>query len=224
MTSPLNITLLPSPTFHPHLLITPPKPPHSSCDLQLSLLFPDEIFVDPSELSDLWGYPSSSSPSPPQSTNSVGWSLNPQVVDIERPTIFSLPILPTHQNHVDINPSIPLTMLGLELRISGARKQLLDIPLHARYLEPSEEGKKVVQLFTDPKHVSVEWICPKESNILEHLEIHLDPIFVVLPTGRPQDRVAITLITTLVIWLSWTWLVYKIIMTRRRLVSKVKVN
>jgi hypothetical protein len=116
-------------SLHPHLVVSA-RPPSDDCVLHLELVIPDALFPDPDELADLWG-----------SSREVEWSIQPKVVDIERP----------------VRSSAPPVVLSLTAR---TQERVLDIPLHARYLPPTPEGGHDVVVFgRGGGHVRRAWSC-----------------------------------------------------------------
>lgn len=113
-----NLTLIPSPALHPHLLVTPPQA-RVGCKYHLSLPFPDAIFVDRDEIKDLW-----------DKGGDVAWTLSPAKIDIERP----------------VRDDQEQEAVTLYLEIAEAASSL-DIPLHTRYLRPNPVGREAIQLF-----------------------------------------------------------------------------
>lgn len=136
--APPELTLALTPSLHPHLVIGSDAPdPHGDCRLYLALSLPDALFPDPDELADAWG--------PPDSAGAgVRWSLAPRAVDIERPADASAP-----RARLDVSvPSPP---------VSG--QAVADIPLHARYLPPTEDGGWDVAVFGADNPVRAAWAC-----------------------------------------------------------------
>lgn len=183
-TEPFNLTLaiLPSPAFHPHLrlhVLVPSWPssetsisasgsssgvsstinPSQSqrCTLHLLLSFPDALFLDPSELPDVFA---ASSAGAGAGASNVKWALSPDVIDIERavhahpPSAFresdlSLTIDRTSQEETGAEKGASVSELVTEVE--------LDLPLHARYLQPNQPGYEEVQVLRD---IQGGWVCP----------------------------------------------------------------
>lgn len=131
----IDIQLVPSPAFHPHLLITQPES-RAGCSYHVSLTLPDAIFLDRDELIDLWGQSG-------QEDARVGWLLTPNTIDIERPV------------RNGITPSV--------LQVTLNTTTPLDIPLHGRYLRPNEGGRQEVTILRQ-EAIRGGWSCgPGES-------------------------------------------------------------
>nr|XP_031860391.1 uncharacterized protein CI109_004281 [Kwoniella shandongensis]KAA5527463.1 hypothetical protein CI109_004281 [Kwoniella shandongensis] len=230
--SPVNITLsLPNPpslhptirfTLYPHLESSITERECVKPEIWITITLPDEIFVDPDELSGKWGVsgPSTSigsrayvevkdddddedeskgsankvqvqsfggghrsgRPREQGRMNSevVWWNVDPSKVDVERPSRG----LWTSE---DPDPSPPLHTLNMVLRLSPSslwstdmesmqqphdiRDSVeggqisewttdIDVPLHARYLAPSEEGKReIVFPISRRGDIKAGWIC-----------------------------------------------------------------
>jgi hypothetical protein len=138
MTRSLDLTLAQGPAFHPHLLIALPESeprPSPASTYHVSFNLPDAIFVDRDEIIDLWGQEDSSAGT---SRRRIEWNLSPKKIDIERPV----------RNTTEVST--------LRLAFSGV--DVLDVPLHARYLEPNDHGFEVVSLFGD-EGVKTGWDC-----------------------------------------------------------------
>ena len=118
----VNATLLPSPAFHPHLLLSF-QTPDPTCGVHLALMLPDWLFVDPDELADIWGPAEPITPA--SDVLSSSWSIYPAKVDIERP------YRPSSAQHV-------LELIG---------RHDVNIPLHARYLPPSAQPQTTLKIF-----------------------------------------------------------------------------
>lgn len=131
-----DLQLALTPSLHPHLVINADAPP-GDCRLYLALTLPDALFPDPDELTDLWG---------PSDSNSAGvrWSLSPRRIDIERPVDSSL-------KNVRLDVSVPSPPV--------AGQAVADIPLHARYLPPSENDGWDVSVFDVENPVRAAWAC-----------------------------------------------------------------
>lgn len=141
-----DLQLALTPSLHPHLVINADAPP-GNCRLYLALTLPDALFPDPDELTDLWG---------PADSNSAGvrWSLSPRRIDIERPVDSSL-------KSVRLDVSVPSPPV--------AGQAVADIPLHARYLPPSEEDGWDVSVFDLENPVRAAWACNGQCKLLQVL-------------------------------------------------------
>jgi hypothetical protein len=142
-------------TFHPHLLIplnlTSPDLTQL-CNLHLHLSLPDALFIDRDELTGTWT----------SGTVVDTWWMSPEVVDIERPEMR------------DGEGST------LDLRMKGGSGSLVevDVPLHARYLEPSEVGHRIVSLFGDHGQGQLQggWVCDTHTKgESDPLDLRLSP-------------------------------------------------
>lgn len=200
----INLTLAQAPAFHPHLLITLPKlqsRPSPASTYHVSLTLPDAIFVDRDEIIDLWGQSSSAG----RSRRKIEWDLSPKNIDIERPV----------RNTTEVT--------SLRLAFSGI--DVLDVPLHARYLEPNDHGAESITLFQDGA-VEAGWDCAglhgkanhacsrntadaSDTSCLSAIA-HAAPLKITLPSGRTSDRAIVELATPIVIWLGWLYLFVKV--------------
>ncbi|WWC95136.1 hypothetical protein V866_001990 [Kwoniella sp. B9012] len=219
---PLNLTLsTSSPSFHPTVTLHLPTPSSfsipSSCNLraQLSLVLPDEVFLDPDELEDKFAGSAISS-----YTLSSTKGKGRVKVDIERP---SFNFMHTDEDKgsviIDLTLSPPqayATIAQGRGMTPGELKEVnVEIPLHGRYLTPTEEGERAM-LF--PKEIRGEWTCDINSSTTTHLPlIPHTPINITLPTGKHSHQPYVEIITPIVIWLGWGWLVYKIFNLRSRI-------
>ncbi|WVQ66726.1 uncharacterized protein L199_004915 [Kwoniella botswanensis] len=219
---PLNLTLFTSsPSFHPtitlHLQPPSSSPIPSSCNLraQLSLKLPDEVFLDPDELEDKFAGSAISSYTL-RSTKGKGRVK----VDIERPS-FDL----IHEDEdkgsviIDLTISPPQSYVTIEqgrgITPGELREVILEIPLHGRYLAPTEEGERIIMF---PEEIRGEWMCNIDPLTTTHLPlIPHTPINITLPTGKHSHQPYVEIITPMVIWLGWGWLVYKIFNLRSRI-------
>ncbi|KAK8853428.1 hypothetical protein IAR55_004134 [Kwoniella newhampshirensis] len=280
---PLNLTLsLPNPpSLHPVLQLTvhQPLPTHEECAQRLPLVYltlrlPDQVFVDPDELSGRWGdleramqdrlkryrgglgsmdergygqrrgQEDYSDDEGKEVGKILWWDVDPPKVDVERPSFVSDPDLDEEEGHVQV----PLHTLSLILRPSidrsidrtlcseGTKAMLtgvenawswgVDVPLHARYLAPSEDGTRsvVIPAVSASRGGSIHsaWICG-DPDILASPDIwqtladtHPDPVTIPLPTGRHSHQLFVERITPSVIWLGCFYLIYKILRVRNR--------
>lgn len=189
-----------SPALHPHLIIEPPSP-KVGCRYHLSLQLPDAIFTDRDEIKDQW------------SSENVSWSLSPDKIDIERP----------------IRNDTELVQLNLDL---DPRVTSLDIPLHTRYLRPNAQGREEVIVFGQGA-VQDGWACGGEfcfipierapdshctgiSPTMSPVPLPLE-VSLCLPTGNTTHQPLVLLVTPVVIWLGWTYLIRKIKNLHRRI-------
>lgn len=207
-------------TLHPPLRFTvdttspayPSEASSSECKLHLDLSLPDALFIDRDELRD--------------HLHGLEWKLEPDVVDIERPVRFDLPL-----SRLRLSPSDEIW----EEAGVGALEMQVKIPLHARYLEPSESGRRLVWLFSggDTGELRGGWVCGHTSVQCESASYAYQasadisatelplvptlPLFVDLPTGRASHQNRIELGTTITVWLCFAYLTYKIWRTYQRL-------
>jgi hypothetical protein len=148
------------PSFHPPLIInynaTSSHPrtdilgsaahtSSQSCRLHLEVTLPDEVFVDRDELAD--------------GLHSIPWRLSPNTIDIERPSL----------NEGLSTQDVPMSRLRLDL---GSRPEgRVKIPMHARYVEPSESGLREVWLMAGGESGDVfgAWLCEDTSSALGQL-------------------------------------------------------
>ena len=200
----INLTLAQAPAFHPHLLITLPKlqsRPSPASTYHVSFTLPDAIFVDRDEIIDLWGQSSSAG----SSRRKIEWDLLPKNIDIERPV----------RNTTEVT----------SLRLAFSGMNVLDIPLHARYLEPNDHGAESIALFQDgaaqagwdcaglhgkPNHACSRDTADSSDTSCLSAIAHAAPLKIMLPTGRTSDRAIVELATPIVIWLGWIYLFVKV--------------
>ncbi|WVQ75656.1 hypothetical protein IAR50_005285 [Cryptococcus sp. DSM 104548] len=204
-----------NPSFHPVLSIAYSLPlPSQNCTsaASFSLTLPDALFVDPDELSGKWPMVSGHN----ESRANWDWALDPPVsVDIERPSFGGSVGL--HTLHVRLNPST-----------EGKEQEALDVPLHARYLAPNEQG--VTSLMfpgEDGSELRAGWVCAESLPDIESIEtvdlpiVHPVPASLTLPTGKHAHQELVELATPVVIWLGWAWIMWKLWGLSRRS-TKVK--
>ncbi|WVO17111.1 hypothetical protein L204_104801 [Cryptococcus depauperatus] len=212
---PLNLTLSFSrPSFHPILRIELPKSPSESttsgllCQplILLSITLPDGLFVDPDELEGRWPVnlgadiesPDSSSPTV------VKWFVNPSVVDIERPLL---------------GDSASRHTLSLAVKPPARRPKnsaRLCLPLHVRYLPPSDGGwRTIVFPGDDGSEIRSSWQCidsltrwPPDFHDLPRIFPQLTTI--TLPTGKYLHQDLVEVVTPMFIWVGWAWIVWRI--------------
>ncbi|KAE8541604.1 hypothetical protein D1P53_001773 [Cryptococcus gattii VGV] len=238
---PLNIRLsLSQPSFHPVLHLTFNAPSFSvlddasnsvtekikSCEpvAHLEIALPDALFVDPDELNGKWPLSSSSEPTMHQASGSnwevFDWKLGPPSVDIERPS-FGSPEL-RHTLYLSMRPQAFFEESDIQSEVE------MKIPLHARYLTPSDEGKRTL-LFPgdDGSEIRSGWTCASEMTQGHHVPtVHHSPLSLTLPTGQHAHQPVIEILTCLVIWVGWAWIVLKLWKSKRRVPareSKAKV-
>ncbi|WWC64836.1 uncharacterized protein I303_107450 [Kwoniella dejecticola CBS 10117] len=227
---PLRLDLsLSSPSLHPTITVHLHPPSTSQlptpCDLQarLSLILPDELFLDPDELSDKSAGSAVSSyhlSSGLSRADIEGKGKGKIKVDIERPARYDIDIL--DQTILDLDIANISTSAGS----SEVDSLFVDIPLHARYLYPTEDGRRIIR-FPDPKEdgrggggvLRGEWYCDEEASPIPiPLPIlHPTPVEIIIPTGKHSHQPLVELVTPLVIWCGWAWLVYKIFKLRSRI-------
>lgn len=173
---PLNIRLsFSQPSFHPVLHLTFNAPSFSvlddasnsvtekikSCEpvAHLEIALPDALFVDPDELNGKWPLSYSSEPTMHQASGGnwevSDWKLDPPSVDIERPS-FGSPAL-RHTLYLSMRPQAFFEESDIKSEVE------MEIPLHARYLAPSDEGKRTL-LFPgdDGSEIRSGWTCASE--------------------------------------------------------------
>jgi len=192
---------IPSASLHPHLQLkidTPPGP--EQCDLRLSLSLPDSLFIDPFELP---GAISSSS-------KIAGWSITPDVIDIERPV--------ASQRKGKWKAVEAEGEQTLSLELTHAFDSLnLDLPLHARYLAPSEAGEETVTLFGADGQgcLQVSWSCPGSEHAPAPC-LAIPAVNLQLPTGIASHLPYVEFGTAAAMWLGFGWISYKVWQLRRR--------
>jgi hypothetical protein len=195
------------PTLHIHLNLTdyPIK-----CQPVLSFTFPDMIFPDPDELRDRL--------LPSYGINE--WYLSVDEVDVERPERSKA------------------TSNTLTIIMDPGGNRDLELPLHARYPKPHESGRKDLELFDEGEggRIGGGWICDHlgtgEPLVISSAQpltdppildtIHHAPIHFQLPAGRPSHQPLVESITTFSIWISFSWLVYKMIRLSQRNMPKAQ--
>lgn len=185
---PLNITLsFSQPSFHPVLHLTFNVP--SISDLQdvsnsavekkklcepvahLEITLPDPLFVDPDELSGKWPLHSSSEPAMHQASGDnwkiSGWGLNPPSVDIERPSLGNAAL--HHTLYLSVRPQTFFE----ESDVKGEVE--VEVPLHARYLAPRDEGRRTVSFpGEDESEIRSGWTC---ASVLTQSKFNLTPSY-----------------------------------------------
>ncbi|OCF61545.1 hypothetical protein L486_01197 [Kwoniella mangroviensis CBS 10435] len=217
---PLNLTLsTSSPSFHPTITLHLQHPSSSSipssCNLraELSLKLPDEVLLDPDELEDKFAGSAISSYTL-RSTEGKGRVK----VDIERPS-FELDHEDKDSVIIDLEISTPQAyatiVQGRDMTPGELKEVNVEIPLHGRYLAPTEEGERAM-LF--PKEMRGEWKCKIDPLTTAHLPlISHTSIYITLPTGKHSHQPYVEIITPIAIWYGWGWLVYKIFNLRSRI-------
>lgn len=136
-------------SFHPSLRFTlnstSPSPSSyassSSCILHLELSFPDALFIDRDELRD--------------SLHRIEWTLDPDVIDIERPVRSDVPL-----SRLRISPSVS-SCASDEIICDASVEMQVKIPMHGRYLEPDNSGHRLVWLFAGEESGELRggWVC-----------------------------------------------------------------
>ncbi|WWC72245.1 uncharacterized protein I206_106207 [Kwoniella pini CBS 10737] len=201
--SSLNVDLsISTPSLHPTITLHLKTPSTSilpdPCNLQakLSIRLPDEIFLDPDELSDKFAGSAVTSYSLFNSKTQ-----GKVKVDIERPAISNI------TEH---------TILNLNIKVSEKKFENLriEIPLHVRYLNPTEDGKTIIKFPSTEGKIKGRWYCTEISDSLPFIDP--TPVNIIIPTGQHSHQPFVELITPLVIWAGWGWLIYKIIRLRNR--------
>ncbi|KIR27784.1 hypothetical protein I307_04686 [Cryptococcus deuterogattii 99/473] len=132
-----------------------------SCEpvAHLEITLPDALFVDPDELNGKWPLSYSSEPTMHQASGGnwevSDWKLDPPSVDIERPS-FGSPAL-RHTLYLSMRPQAFFEESDIKSEVE------MEIPLHARYLAPSDEGKRTL-LFPgdDGSEIRSGWTCASE--------------------------------------------------------------
>ncbi|WVW86409.1 hypothetical protein I302_108455 [Kwoniella bestiolae CBS 10118] len=221
---PLDLTLSQSsPSFHPTvtLHLNPPSssliPPTCNLKAHVSIILPDELFLDPDELADKFAGSAISSYTLSQ-TGEQGKGKGRVKVDIERP---SFNYIQDEEGWIvlDILVDVPNQRPIGRIEEVGVQKEVkVEIPLHGRYLVPFEHGERAV-LF--PREIRGGWIC--NTNTLSESQlpvIRSSPVQITLPTGRHSHQPFVEVVTPLVIWLGWGWLVYKIFRLRSRVAQR----
>ncbi|WRT69996.1 uncharacterized protein IL334_006989 [Kwoniella shivajii] len=211
--SDLNLTLsLSAPSFHPilSLHVQPPSSLPLTCSLQarLSLKMPDEIFVDPDEIGDKFA---GSAVTSWQITNAgtADKGKGKVKIDIERPT------RKTSSEGLSV-----LELILVPRKASAWNEELdeilvLDVPLHGRYLAPSEKGETSILFPESDGEIRGQWTCDSNTqSVLPNLNPL--PVEITLPTGKHSHQHLVELITPLCIWSGWAWLVYKMLRLRGR--------
>ncbi|KAL7424610.1 hypothetical protein Q5752_000294 [Cryptotrichosporon argae] len=186
--SDLALSFALTPSLHPRLLIGLPATP-ATCAIHLSLLLPDELFVDPSELAHIWGPPSS--PSSLLPTSGPAWALTPAVIDVERPYAASSP----------------------RARLDVIAAADADVPLHARYLPPAALAAHNLTVF--PRGSVRAGLACGRSVHAELRPVRAD-LALVLPAARDDIQAPVDAVTAGVVWAGWAWLVYKLLRVRQR--------
>ncbi|WVF67297.1 hypothetical protein IAT40_002048 [Kwoniella sp. CBS 6097] len=122
----------------------------------------------------------------------------------------------------------------------------IEIPLHGRYIPPNESGNGVIRIPSDSDGkeggIRAGWECVEDinhstraspstttgdsnttdsyllslSSSLPKASMVSSPVEIHLPTGKMSHQPLVESVTTLVIWLGWAWLVYKIIRLRSK--------
>ena len=110
----------------------------ASCTTHMHIQLPDALFIDRDELLDLWS----------TSSRITEWELRPEIIDIERP--------------VRLVDGVSLCL------VVGDEVDELDIPLHARYLVPSELGYTTVQIL-EYGDFRAGLVCAKQSSSSKHI-------------------------------------------------------
>ncbi|WVQ83641.1 hypothetical protein IAT38_005783 [Cryptococcus sp. DSM 104549] len=225
---PLNLSLTFSqPSFHPTLQLTlhPASPPlplspasgsssGSACTpaAHLALTLPDGLFVDPDELGGKWtvgkGGPLSGEAS------LVRWGIDPPRVDVERPA-YGVPPGPEERH--------TLSMVVRPPRSGDTTGDVLvEVPLHTRYLAPSEEGWRTVMFpGEDGSEIRAGWVCEEDVIRLGAPAgslplVHPPHVSITLPTGLYSHQTLVEIGTPLVIWLGWGWIAWKVLKLYRR--------
>jgi hypothetical protein len=186
---PLNITILPpARSLHPALRIPlPSSPPSEGCRAHIDLTLPDALFPDRNELLDKWSLPG----------GPIAWTLTPEVIDIERP--------------VEVDGSGG-SLLRLEL--DGSMREV-EVPLHARYLQPDDSGEREVVI----DHFQGAWVCGDATQ--ELAKIQIQPVRILLPTGRTAHQLPVEIGTAAAMWLGCVYLAWRILalsLSRRRVI------
>lgn len=205
--SPPDLELAFTPSLHPHLVINADAPP-GDCRLYLALSLPDALFPDPDELTDLWG--------PADSAGAgVRWSLAPRRIDIERPADSSDSSLTAVRLDVSV-PSPP-----------AAGQAVADIPLHARYLPPSEDDGWDVAVFGAANPVRAAWACDGQCKPASRVvqadarpapEFHDVPaqLSLQLPAARQSYQITVETVTTLAVWAAAAYIAWCVVRLLRR--------
>ncbi|ODO05500.1 hypothetical protein I350_04551 [Cryptococcus amylolentus CBS 6273] len=211
--SPIDTSLsFSQPSLHPILTIAYALPPPTdSCTpaASFALTFPDALFIDPDELGGKWPIAAEEDES---GSDVWTWALEPSSVDIERPYLGNS----THHTlHIRLNPSANIK-----------EQEVLEVPLHARYLTPSDQGERTLVFpGEDGSELAAGWVCAESlsdnEKALELPLVHPTPISLTLPTGKHAHQELVELVTPVVIWLGWAWIMWKLWgLTKRR--TKVK--
>ncbi|WWC91948.1 uncharacterized protein L201_006900 [Kwoniella dendrophila CBS 6074] len=232
---PLNLSLsLSPPSFHPtitfHLYQPPIIPP--SCDLaaRLSIKLPDEIFLDPDELDDKFAGSAISSYTLTKITRQ-GQQKGKTKIDIERPSFDTFHNQTDYvilNLNVDPRGTTPQEIEHANLNESINNETIVEIPLHGRYLRPSVKGERTI-IFPDTQNSEIrgEWICKANTDSVTSSPftiVRTEPINIILPTGKHSHQPFVELMTPLVIWSGWSWIVYKIFRLRNRMKNNVDTN
>ena len=144
--APASIEFLPfRPSFHLPLRFNvnstlPDDPDLQACRFHLDIPLPDALFIDPDEVRDAL-------------RPGVEWSLEPDVIDIERPV--QVDAEPTHLYLSLPGPLATGAEAGSVLRLDTNVK----VPMHARYLEPNDHGRETVWLFAEEAPLRGAWVC-----------------------------------------------------------------
>ncbi|WVR09621.1 hypothetical protein IAU60_006693 [Kwoniella sp. DSM 27419] len=246
LAQPVQMELaLSPPSFHPTLTIRSSTngtgtqldseaPASSSClpSLRISIDIPEGLFVDPDELDDRFvnfgvtrwdlrpcvnGAGARTSGGGGSGGGSAGGvqgaegDIRRTKVDIERPSL-----------DLTSDECLALDVAILAASVTGGRTEwLLEVPFHARYLPPTESGTTAIQLPTEDG-LRAGWACSlgtqrgqdEDMAVLPLAPVH--PVRIILPTGKMSHQPLVETVTTLVIWLGWAWLVYKILKVRTR--------
>ncbi len=157
---------LPS-SLHPTLsiLLTPhfSANPNPNCHLHTFISLPDSLFVDPYELQDIWGPPVLPKPSNiervlknkgflddevGEQLNPVIWYLTPNDTDLESPVQEGRPTILNPRQHATLHLVLDVPTSYSDDEESNENPSLhIQIPLHARYLQPSQSSSSFVDVF-----------------------------------------------------------------------------
>jgi hypothetical protein len=220
--APASIEFLPfRPSFHLPLRFNinstlPDHPDLQDCRLHLDVSLPDALFIDPDEIRDAM-HPG------------IEWSLEPDVVDIERPV------------RLDADPTYLYLSLpapagadpGVEEEEGTGRLDMtVKVPMHARYLRPNDHGRETIWLFTEEEPLRGGWVCRADEQHGQFRAVggqYRDlmtgtlpvvptmPISVMLPTGKPSHQPLVEVGTMAVVWACFGYLAWKIWKTSLRL-------
>lgn len=239
-------------SLHPKLIIRHPTRPHSrisTCQpgspytLHLGIDLDDALFVDAFEVADHWG-PSSSSERTATKPLGLVWRLDPPVQDLERPVLRGLraePVgaTPKGSLHVDMDS----TRLQKEFASHKNASKELNIPLHARYLEPQASARHATIRVGQHVNVSGHWSCMQVDGTFpivscvclnmasdgrdtgtesQHpIAITVEGDGLLIPTGNSLDLPLVQRATTAVVWLCWAWVMWAI-WTKRNKTTRPK--